>query len=115
MQAIVTLIGAWFFAEGIRSIFNLWKYGDRLLVNLPFIVIFLIVIYMLKMYFTQLKCYSKDNNTNMDNEVNDIADINNIHGIFSKKEKSIFQDGANLVLLVFIMMIVSLFLYALLT
>ncbi len=116
IRAIIILMGAWLFAELIRSIFNIWKYGDRLIVNIPFMVIFLILIYILNMYFTKLKCYSQNNNLSYKDEINNEIDVTNIHGIFSKKEKNVIQGAykiSSLFIVFFTLIIMSFILYGL--
>ena len=110
----MTLVAAWFFAEAVRAIFDIWNYIDRLLANLPFIVLFLMLVYVLKMYFTQLECYSKNSSSNLSNEIDGDMGIDNIHGIFNKREKDFAKKSYKLLSLVVVIVIVALLFYTLL-
>ncbi len=90
--AILTIIGAWLFAESVRYIFDIWSQLDRLIANVPFMLIFFILVYTINIYYRKLECYSDDKNHTYNNCIDDDADINNIHGIFNKKEKVVIGD-----------------------
>jgi len=83
----------------VRNYLNFLPNFDVLLASLPFFISILIIIYIFKYLFLQLKCFhneqlsidtnSNPNNTNLN--YSNTFELNNIHGILDDNEKKVLE------------------------
>ncbi|QOP41392.1 hypothetical protein [Sulfurimonas marina] len=93
LKVLITFIGSIIFAYSVREVFGLWEDIDMFEINIPFMILFYILVYIYSYTFSSLECYTEKTKVLEDSS----EQGGNINGIFGQKEKEIASKSKNVI------------------